>query len=137
MIPGWPGETRVEPVVEAEDQFVGGVARPVEIERHGEHPLGIEAGIQRLQREQAPQHEPGAHQQHHRDRHLGHHQRARGRGASPPPLTAAPPSFKRGHQVGPGRKRRQHGEGEAGEHADQQRKGEHLAVERDLRLRAA
>ena len=50
----------------------------------------------------------------------------------PPPLTGRAALLQSGHQVRPRRQRGQHGEREAGEHADDEREGQHLAVERDL-----
>ena len=74
-------------------------------------------GFTRLQREQAPQHEPGAHQQHHRDRDLRDHQR-RAHPAGPAAADRRAALLERGDQIDPRGQRRQHREGEPGQHAD-------------------
>ena len=101
-------------------------------QRHleGERLLGVEPGVDGGELREAADQEPGAGEQHHRERHLGHDQRA----AHPRPAAigdrATPGLLQRSGQAGRRRlERGHHPEDEAGHDRQAERERDHVAVD--------
>ena len=93
-------------------------APPDDPRREGQHAPGVEAGVGVGQRHEAPDHEPAAHQEHERQRHLGDHHAAPEQRPAGEPGRAARPA----EHVGQARARGADGRGEPEERRREQRR---------------
>ena len=97
--------------------------------QRGQHAVGAEAGVDLLQLDEAAHQQPGADQQHERDRDLRDDQRV-ARAETAAADGAVPGILHR--RVGAPRQRRQQAEQQAGEHRHAEGERQHDAVDRDF-----
>ena len=104
--------------------------REVERDAHAEHAVGPDAGIHRLKAHDAAEHQPGADEEHERDRHLRDDERAAKRA---PPGRNRPAAFlNRGREAHAARQRGNGADEHAGRGRDPQREQQNGPVQRNL-----